>query len=158
MRIDKWPLRFHITLTVGGGFTGLTIVLMMLVNNGSQMSVTQILLALAFCLMSGWAISLGLRLTEGRNPLRELKAFYLIQIPYLTAPWFSYHLGLGVMLYVGALQNGRYIQLQLGADWQTALMGGDRFYFAINIVPVAVLWMLKRSVASPALTTDPASG
>ena len=155
--MNKWPLRFHLTMTIGGGFAGFTIGVFTLVNNGGQLKAAAILLVLAFCGVCVWAISVGLRLAEGRNPIRELEAFYLLQIPYLTTPMFSYHLGLGVMLYLGVLQNGRNIQTQLGADWQGAFLGGDGFSFAINLVPIAVLWMLRRTVTTPALMTDPSS-
>jgi hypothetical protein len=146
--MNKWPLRFHLTMTIGGGFAGFTFATSGLFDNWGQLTAAVIGLTAAFCGGCAWAVSLGLRLAEGRNPIRELRAFYLFQIPYFMTPFFPNHLGVGVMLYLGALQNGRIIHTQLGVDSQMALQTGDKFFFAINIVPLAVLWTLRRSQTS----------
>jgi hypothetical protein len=95
---------------------------------------------------------------RGPQPDQRAPDFYVLQIPYLTTPMLSYHLGVGVMLYPAALQNGRNIQTQLGADRQGAFLGGDGLSLAINIVPVAALVMLRRPVSLRSLKTDPLIG
>jgi hypothetical protein len=130
----------------------------LVINNWGRVDPASILLVMAFCLVCVWSISLGLRLGEARNQARELRVFYLVQLPYLGTPWFSYHLGIGLMVYLGTLQNGRNIQWQLGTDWQTAFTHGDGFFFAINIVPLVALMTLWRSDSSLGRAAERQSG
>jgi len=143
--MSTWTQRFHLATTIGGGFTGLAVGLATLLSNWPQMKVLAVLLVLAYCLLCVWSISVGIRLAENGNVGPELRFFYLIQIPYFTTPALSFHVGLGFMLYIGTLSTGRNVQAQLGADWNTALLHGDGWLFAINVVPILVLWLMRRS-------------
>jgi hypothetical protein len=53
------------------------------------------------------------------------------------------------MLYVGALSNGRNLQAQLGTDWNAGLLSGDGWFFAINVIPILLLWLVRRSAVMP---------
>jgi hypothetical protein len=143
--MTTWIRRFHLATTIGGGFTGLAVGLATLLNNWPQLKVLAVLLVVAYCLLCVWSIWVGFRLAENDNVDPELRFFYLIQIPYFTTPALSFHAGFGVMLYIGTLSTGRNIQAQLGADWNTALFHGDGWLFAINVVPISVLWLIRRS-------------
>jgi hypothetical protein len=143
--MTTWTRRFHLATTIGGGFTGLAVGLATLLNNWPQLKVLAVLLVVAYSLLCVWSIWVGFRLAENENVDPELRFFYLIQIPYFTTPALSFHAGFGVMLYIGTLSTGRNIQVQLGADWNTALFHGDSWLFAINVVPISVLWLIRRS-------------
>jgi hypothetical protein len=143
--MTTWIRRFHLATTIGGGFTGLAIGLAALLNNWPQLKVLAILLVLAYCLLCVWSISVGFRLAEESDVSPELRFFYLVQIPYFTTPALSFHAGFGFMLYIGTLTTGRNVQVQLGADWNTALFHGDGWLFAVNVVPIIVLWIMRRS-------------
>jgi hypothetical protein len=142
--MSTWTRRFHLATTIGGGFTGLAVGLATLLNNWPQLKLLAVVLVLAYCLLCLWCISVGLRLAENSEVGVELRFFYLVQIPYFTTPALSFHAGFGVMLYIGTLSTGRNIQGQLGADWNTALFHGDGWLFAINVVPILMLSLMRR--------------
>jgi hypothetical protein len=143
--MHTWIRRLHLATTIGGGFSGLAVGLATLLSNWPQLKVLAVVLVLAYCLLCVWSISVGVRLAENSNVDEELRFFYLVQIPYFTTPALSFHVGFGFMLYIGTLSTGRNIHAQLGADWNTALFHGDGWLFAINVVPILVLWLIRRS-------------
>jgi len=143
--MNHWLRRNHLIFTVGGGFTGLAVSLATLIGNWSGLTKLAVILVLAFCALCGWAIVVGLRLSEGAADLPQLRLFYLIQIPNFTSPLLSFHAGFGVMLYLGSLPNGQNIQAQLGADWNGAILNGNGWTFAINVIPIILLWFIRPS-------------
>ena len=152
--MHQWLQRLHVITTVGGGFTGLAVSLATLLNSWPQLKVLAVLLILGFCALCIWAIFVGLRLSEGAEVDRELRIFYLLQIPHITTPVLSFHAGFGLMLYVGVLPNGRNIQAQLGADWNAGVLHNEGWFFAINLIPMLLLWLLRRSNKSLERTRD----
>ena len=146
--MHQWLQRINVITTVGGGFTGLAISLATLVSNWPQLKPLAVLLVLGFCVLCTWAICIGLLLAEGVDAGRGLTIFYVLQIPNFTTPVLSFHAGFGFMLYIGVLSNGQIIQGQLGADWNAGLRSGDSWSFAINLFPILLLWLLRRSNTS----------
>jgi hypothetical protein len=139
--------RFHIISTVGGGFTGLAVSLAALVGSWSQLKPLAILLVLGACVLCTWVIFVGLRLSEGANMDRELRFFYILQIPHLTTPVLSFHAGFGLMLYIGVLPNGQNISAQLGADWNAGVLTDQNWFWALNILPMLALWLVRRGAS-----------
>jgi hypothetical protein len=152
--MHQWLRRFHVIATVGGGFTGAALGLATLVGNWSQLNALAILLVFGLFSLCAWAITVGLRLSEGTDVHRELRLFYILQVPNFTTPVLSFHAGFGLMLYVGALPNGRNIQAQLGADWNGSILHDSGWFLAINIIPMIMLWLLQRSNKSLARTRE----
>ena len=146
--MHQWLRRINVITTVGGGFTGLAVGLATLLSSWPQLKILAVLLVLGFCVLCIWAVYVGLRVAEGADAHRELTIFYTLQIPYFTTPVLSFHAGLGLMLYIGALSNGRNLQVQLGADWNAGLFNGDSWSFAVNLFPMLLLWLLRRSNTS----------
>jgi hypothetical protein len=140
-----WLHRYHLVATVGGGFAGLASILAVLLSSWAQVSVFSVIIYLILSLVCIWSILLGLRLAEGADLRPELRAFYLLQIPCFTSPLLSYQVGFGLIFYLGTLQNGNNFQFNLGGSWNLGLLTGNRFTLAINLVPVALLWVLRRS-------------
>jgi ABC-type transport system involved in multi-copper enzyme maturation permease subunit len=143
--MHQWLQRINVIATVGGGFTGLAVSLTTLVSSWSQLKAMAVLIVLGFCVLCAWAIYVGLLISEGATVSRQLTAFYILQIPSFTTPGLSFHAGFGFMLYIGDLPNGNNIQWQLGADWNAGLLSGDGWSFAINLFPILLLWLLRRS-------------
>ena len=143
--MHPWVQRFHVITTVGGGFTGLANGLATLLSGWPQLKALAVLLVFGYCALCIWVISVGLRLAEGGDAGPELRFFYILQIPYFTTPALSFRAGFGLMLYIGALSNGHNVQAQLGADWQGAILSNDGWFFALNIVPILLLWLVRRS-------------
>ena len=146
--MPKWIRRIHILATIGGGFVGLAVGLATLVNGWGQSKVLAVVLVLAYCVLCLWSIALGLWLVEGEDVGSDLRVFYFLQIPWVTTPVISFHAGFGAMLYLGVLPNGRNIQAQLGADWNTAFLTNEGWFLAINVVPLVMLWLARRSNTS----------
>jgi hypothetical protein len=142
--MQHWIQRFHIVSTIGGGFTGLAVSLATLIGNWSQLKLLAVLLVLGFCLLCVWAIRVGLRLAEGADVNRELRFFYLLQIPHLTSPVLSFHAGFGVMLYLGVLPGGQNISAQVGADWNIGILTDNSWFIGLNIIPMLALRLLRR--------------
>lgn len=141
---NTWLRRFHLIATVGGGFAGLAICLATVTGNWAQLKASAVVLMLAFAALCVWAIYLGVKLFEGRDVRRGLRFFYIIQLLNFTTPWFSFHAGFGLMLYLGVLADGQNFRIQLGADWTTSFLSGDSWSVAINVVPIIVLSIMNR--------------
>ncbi len=154
--MPKWLRRINVITTVGGGFVGVVASITTLLSNWHQLKLMVVLVFLGFCVLCFWSIFIGLLLAEGEDPRRELRIFYLLQIPNFTTPLLSFHVGFGLMLYVGSLANGQNAQVQLGTDWNAGLFSGDGWYLAINLFPILLLWLLRPFNRSPGqpLTSD----
>jgi hypothetical protein len=143
--MHPWVTRLHVIATVGGGFTGLAVTLAKLMGGWPQLKVAAVLVFSAFGAFFVWSIYVGLRLSEGGNVIRELRIFYVAQILHFTTPALSFHVGLGLMLYVGALPSGQNVLATVGAYWNTGIFQGEGWFLAVNIVPLIMLWLMRRS-------------
>ena len=95
--MQRWQRRLLGVLALGGSFTGLVLVLTLLVGSGSIASKA---FPLPFLALYVWGMICGLRLLEGDDKAAHQNfLFWLVQLPYLQSPLAGYIFSSGASLY-----------------------------------------------------------
>lgn len=131
-------------LTLGGGAIGLTATFTVFPQLNSALNYFLCSVVLAVYV---WGIWVGARLLE-REPGSERLArrYWLLQVPALTSPVFSYFLSSGfhVTLSVQLAPikfNGNFL---LGSTFNYSLLQDQPWSFGVNVVAVLVVWWMAR--------------
>lgn len=119
--INKWFVRLVSVITIGGAFTGITLV----TSNFQAISgAINHLIYLAFICVYIWGICTSVKLFENKTvgALRQNLVFWQIQIPIFMSPLIGYQLGNGIFLNV-------WVSSTTGLEFSAAI--GSAFNFVI---------------------------
>src|SRR5262245_48019204 len=146
--MKPWLRLTLITVTVGGGFTGVAITLQSLLARQSQPPVYYVLMAAFLGLFAFVTIS-GLVFVH--NPQRtDLMTISLaLQIPWVSSPIITYKLAAGFQVCV-ALIGGRFAGgFRLGSDFQIYFFQRLPWGAGINLFALLLLVLLLRTTRMP---------
>lgn len=154
--MSTWLRLTLITMTVGGGFAGLCLVVQTFFKSEDRSPAKMTLLAvmLVFYL---FVTASGLLFVQHPQNTRPLLASLIIQVPWFSFSWFAYKFATGFDVLLGILYpqgSGRLTfrwNFYLGGESQFSLgQSGDPFIFGINLWALAMLVLLHRSARLPA--------
>jgi hypothetical protein len=130
-----------ITLTVGGGFTGVVITFQTLFSPRNQSFAESVLLTLFLILFAFVTIS-GLIFVENPNRVRPLCVALAFQIPWVSSPMFTYKFAAGFQICAARIGDRFYGGFQLGSDFQCNLFQRLPWGIGINIFALIMLILL----------------
>src|SRR5438552_11235354 len=87
--MNVWFRRLLLILTIGGGFVGVARTIQFFSHVDK---VIAYVVLLAFVCLYGYGIFLGVKLSEGPAPLRHLRVYFGLQIPFISSPIVAYRL------------------------------------------------------------------
>jgi hypothetical protein len=146
--MKSWLRLTLITVTVGGGFTGVAITLQALCERLNQPPAYYVLM-MAFIAIFAFITSSGLVFIQ--NPERtDLLIIALgLQIPWVSSPIIAYKLAAGFQVCV-ALIGGRIAGgFRLGSDFQINFFQRLPWGAGINLFALALLVLLLRATRVP---------
>jgi hypothetical protein len=144
--MNTWLRLALITMTVGGGFTGVALTSQFLFSPQAN-AVALRIICILFLLLHLFVLASGILFVQ--NPLRvtPLVVALAMQVPYLSSPVITYRFGDGLFGGVGIAETGVFGWIRLGSDWQFYLMRPLPWGIGINLVAVAMLVALSVSTA-----------
>jgi hypothetical protein len=159
-----WLRLALITLTVGGGFTGVVVTLQSLFASLSQSPLNLVLLAVAAALYAFIFVS-GLIFVHDPRRTMPLSVALAIQIPWVSSPFLTYKFAAGseAALSIGNIEEGR-IGVHLGTDallgstFRFNLLREDRWIIGVNLIALTIFVLLLRSAQTPAPIVQISSG
>ncbi|QOV91757.1 hypothetical protein [Humisphaera borealis] len=144
--MSTWLRLTLITMTVGGGFTGVALTAQFLFS--PQITGPAVLaICIVFLLLHGFVLASGLLFLHNPEILKPMVVALAIQIPYVSSPLVTYRFGCGLLGGFGIAETGPFGWLRLGSDWQFYLFQPLRWGFGINLVAVGMLAAISMSIA-----------
>lgn len=149
--MQQWQRRLLGVLALGGSFTGLVLVISLLIAPGSILAKV---FSLPFLALYIWGIMCGLRLLESRDEaVRKNFYFWLIQIPCFMSPIAGYIFSSGASFYFTFQPStGKWDFLaRFGSLFEYSILQADKpLLFGINIFALFVsgylFLLLRRAV------------
>jgi len=127
-----------ITLTVGGGFTGIAITSQALFS-GQVKEPALLVICGVFITLYVYVLIAGLILAHNPRRTKPLIVALALQILLISSPIVSYRFGAGLVMNVGLNLNGAFWWFRFGADWQFVLLQRFPWGIGINLVPIGLL-------------------
>ena len=118
--MNVWFRRLLLILTIGGGFVGVARTIQFFSHVDK---VIAYVVLLAFVCLYGYGIFLGVKLSEGPAPLRHLRVYFGLQIPFISSPIVAYRFATGFQTTIAITQSGLGWDVRfLGSEGQFAIL------------------------------------
>jgi hypothetical protein len=155
--MEPWLRLTLVTVTVGGGFTGVTITLQSLLARQSQ-SPANYALMIPFLALFIFVTVSGLVLVHNPQRTRLMIVSLALQIPWVSSPIIAYKLTAGFQVCV-ALIDGRFAGgFRLGSDFQINFFQQLPWGAGVNLFALALLVLLLRATQTPIRAPQPTVG
>jgi len=144
--MNAWFRRLLLILTIGGGFVGITATIQFFLHANK---VIAYILTLVFLGLYGYGIFVGFKLSEGSLPLRHLRLYFSLQIPFISSPLIAYRFYSGLQATVAIIQPGLKWgwDWRLGSAWQFVIHSSAPWGVGINLVALAIVFLLNSRLA-----------
>jgi len=145
--MKSWLRLTLITLTVGGGFTGVALTLQLLLRPSQPLA--YYLLMVAFLALFAFITVSGLVFVHNPQRTDLLIVALGLQVPWVSSPIIAYRLAAGFQVSV-ALIGGRFAGgFRLGSDFQINVFQLLPWGAGVNMFALALLVLLLRSTRMP---------
>src|SRR5438093_13143723 len=101
--MNAWFRRLLLILMIGGGFLGIALTAQAFSRADRVIAYIALL---AFVALNGYGIFLGVRLSDGSAPLRHLRFYFALQIPFISSPIIAYRFATGLQVTIAMMQSG----------------------------------------------------
>jgi hypothetical protein len=144
--MSNWLRLALITMTVGGGFTGVALTLQALLSP-QVAGPALVVMCIVFLLLHVFILISGLMFVMNAQRVMPLVVALALQLPYITSPIIAYHLGAGLHGGVGVGERGFFYWIRLGSDWQFNLLQPLPSGLGVNLVAVFFLAAVVHSMS-----------
>jgi hypothetical protein len=163
--MKTWLRLTLITMTVGGGFSGLVLTFQALlsgITSRNQPFYNLLIMGIFLVLNAGVTVS-GLLFVYDSHRTNPLLAAIAIQIPWISLSLFEYRFGTGFQFFLrmNGPAKGEDLAFHLGwafflgSNWSLSFSQEPQFGLGINIWALTMLVLLWRSVRMPAPVVQP---
>ncbi len=145
--MNPWLRLALITMSVGGGFTGVAVILQSLLSPHSE-PVAYHVLMIGFLTLYVFVTISGLVFVQNPKRTGPLIVALALQIPWISSPIIAYKFVAGFQVsaaFIGSEFNGGF---RLGSDFQINVFQQLPWGVGINIFALAMLILLARSVGT----------
>jgi len=143
--MNVWFRRLLLILTIGGGFVGVARTIQFFSHVDK---VIAYVVLLAFVCLYGYGIFLGVKLSEGPAPLRHLRVYFGLQIPFISSPIVAYRFATGFQTTIAITQSGLGWDVRfLGSEGQFAILSQEPWGVGINVIALAIVFLLYSRLA-----------
>jgi len=156
--MSTWLRLTLITMTVGGGFSGLAVMIQYAIQSPRQQTLS---LLLTMLLLTLYAFVTAAGLVFAQSPRRTLLLFgaLLIQVPWLSSSMLVYKFAAGAGAFIGAKYPSgaggptATYEYSVGTSSTVAMLqgNGDPFIVGVNLWAIVLLILLWRSAWTPAV-------
>ena len=140
--MTAWLRLTLITVTAGGGFTGVALTSQALLSPKVQEPVL-VVLFIVFALLYVLVLVAGLLFVHDPRRTTPLVVALTLQIPLVSSPVIAYRFAAGFHATVGLGQDGAFAWLRLGSEWQFNLLQPIPWAVGINLIPIVLLAAMR---------------
>jgi hypothetical protein len=153
--MKSWLRLTLITVTVGGGFTGVALTLQLFLRPSQPLA--YYLLMLAFLALFAFITVSGLVFVQNPQRADLLIVSLGLQIPWVSSPIIAYKLAAGFQVCI-ALIGGRFAGgFRLGSDFQINVFQRLPWGAGVNLFALALLVLLLQATRVPYKAFQPTS-
>ncbi|MGF1740614.1 hypothetical protein L4C34_05970 [Vibrio profundum] len=124
-------------MTIGGGFSGASIVLLVFRRGGLSSWEPYLVLVISF-LLYVYILVAGLIFARNKANTKRLKRALLVQVPWLSTPFLYYQFSAGANLATRVYESGVNSFGYFGSEFQIALHPNDPWAIGVNFVALAL--------------------
>jgi len=135
--MKNWIRYILITLSVGGGFTGMTVIAQMLGMGQFQLLSQSVIAGLFFCLYA-FVVWSGLVLVKNPRKIWPIMIALIIQVPVISSPLISYRFFSGAQIMAGLLGFKLNASANFGSSFFLGFFYGPPWGLCINILPLVL--------------------
>ena len=154
--MKPWLRLTLITVTVGGGFSGVAIALQSLLAAQNQPPVNYVLM-LGFIALYAFVTTSGLVLVQDPKRIDLLIVALSLQVPWVSSPLIAYKFTAGFQVCVTFIGGHFYGGFRLGSDFQINFFQHLPWGVGINLFAVALLVLVLRATRTPTLQSTSAA-
>ncbi len=162
--MKTWLRLTLVTMTVGGGFTGIAATLQALFNSPNA-STLRLLVMIAFVGLYAFVTVSGLIFVRDPKRTRPLMVALAIQIPSGSSSFIVYKFAVGVraFLMVGSSEGANTPGIRvswdffLGSSWTFSLLGQKPLAISVNVAALAVLAFSWQALRPSRESVEPSS-
>lgn len=157
--MKTWLRLTLVTMTVGGGFTGVVLTLQALQSSIASQDQTRLnlLLMVVFLVLNACVTVSGLLFVHDSHRTHPLIAALAIQVPWISSSLIAYRFAAGLELVLSvngpAKSEDSAIHIGgayfLGNSWSFSLLEEHPFGLGVNLFALVMLILLLRSVRMP---------
>ncbi len=151
--MNTWIRLLLVTMTVGGGFTGVILVTQLLLSPQSQ-NTGNLIIMLIFVLLYLFILISGLIFVQNPDRTALLFVSLAIQIPVIHSPLISYQLTSGFSFIPGITSNGFNFDLRFGNPFFLYFFKGPPWGAGVNFVAFVLLLILVHHVRQQSITEN----
>ncbi len=141
--MKEWLRLTLVTMTIGGGFTGVAITLQAMVTGREQSPLGYVLMSMFLALFAFVTVS-GIVFVHNPNRTSLLVVALVLQVPWVSSPIFAYKFAAGFQI-CGAVMGGNFAGgFRLGSDFQINFFQQLPWGIGINFFALALLVLLIR--------------
>ncbi len=160
--MKPWLRLTLITMTVGGGFTGVVLTLESLLNSPTLSPFNLLIMVFFLALYAGVTAS-GLVFVNNPQLTGPIIAALAVQIPWISSPLLVYKFAAGLHLVLSAgspTEPGTFgfkfgWEILLGSSFRFALLQQNPWSVGINLFPLVILILLSGAVRKPVVISPP---
>jgi hypothetical protein len=141
--IKAWFRWMVLILTIGGGFTGLALIVQGIFQLQTR-QLSYLFLYTPFVILYGSTIVSGLLFADNPKNTILLKIALIAQIPWFSSPVLAYSFGAGLRITAGILGDHLNASFRIGSDFQISYFQGLPWGIGVNVFALAVLVLLLR--------------
>lgn len=141
--MKPWLRLTLITVTVGGGFTGVTITAQALLG-GQGGSLANYVLIFGFLALFAFVTVSGLVFVHNPERTGLMAVALALQVPWVSSPIFAYKLDAGFQLTVAYIGSNLTAGFRLGSDFQVGIFQQHPWGAGLNLFALALLALLLR--------------
>ncbi len=134
-----------ITMTVGGGFTGVAVTLQALLSPQGKGPASAVI-CLVFLLLYLFVLISGLLFVQNPRRMVPLVVALALQVPAIYSPIIAFRFVAGFNGTAGISETGVFWWVRLGSEWQLNLLQPLPWGVGINFVAVILLAALAYSI------------
>src|SRR5262249_23626745 len=103
---------------------------------------------LAFIGLYAYGILIGIKLSEDPPPLKHLRLYFSLQIPFISSPVIAYRFSSGLQATVAIIQSSLKWDFRLGVEGQFAMLSSAPWGCGVNFVALIIVLLLYSHLAT----------
>jgi len=154
--MKTWLRLTLVTMTIGGGFTGIALILQTMTTQRNLSAATYVLI-LAFLALFAFVTISGLIFVHNPQRTTPLMVALALQIPWVSSPIITYKFAAGFQISAALIGGQINAAIRVGSDFQIYFLQRLPWGAGINLFAVAMLVLLVRATSMPNPQSQPAA-
>jgi hypothetical protein len=139
---SPWFRKTITVFAIGGGFAGIVSTLKIAFGS-TTWPISGWLIFASAVILYAYGIFVGLKVNDGKIADKHVVIYFCLQLPLISSPLLLYRFTSGFQAAVGIVGKRFMWTVGVGSEWKFALLEPYPLGIAINLFPLAILFLLS---------------